>query len=343
MISDLTQAPATDPTTLYQIRDGLYANDLFIAALTGLDLFTWIDAHPGSVDDIARHFGFEVRPVDVMTTLFVAMALLERDGDRLRVTELAREHLVRSSRWFLGPYFPNVADRPIARDLLDVLRTGQPASFAGREGAGDWHHAMEAEAVAEEFTAAMDRRGLILAQALAKQVDLDSRHSLLDIGGGSGIYACSLAAHFPQLRATVLEKPPVDGIAARAIEQRGFADRIGVTAADMLNDPMPRGHDVHLFSNVLHDWGEDIVRQLLRASAAALPAGGLLIVHEAFLNVNKTGPFSIAAYSVLLMHVSQGRCYSVAEMESWMMDAGFGRPQWVPTALERSAALARKS
>ena len=39
---DLTCAPRTDPTSIYRSRDGLYADDLLIAALVHLDLFSWI-------------------------------------------------------------------------------------------------------------------------------------------------------------------------------------------------------------------------------------------------------------------------------------------------------------
>ena len=49
---------------------------------------------------------------------------------------------------------------------------------------------------------------------------------MLDVAGGSGIYACGLAARFPELRASVFEKPPVDRIAARAIETRGYGERV---------------------------------------------------------------------------------------------------------------------
>jgi acetylserotonin N-methyltransferase len=341
-MDDLTRAPRTDPSPIYRSRDELYADDMLIAALTGLDFFTWIDAHPGTVDDVARHFGFHRRPVDVMTTLFVAMELLERDGAVLQLTETAREHLVGSSPWFLGPYFPKAADRPIAQDLIGVLRTGQPANFANRKDGADWHRAMETESVAEEFTAAMDCRGRLLAQALAKNLDLRSHRRLLDIAGGSGIYACSLAAQFPELHAAVLEKPPVDQIALSAIRARGFARCVTVITGDMLAGPLPGGHDVHLFSNVLHDWDESIVVQLLHASADALAPGGLLVIHDAFLNADKTGPLTIARYSVLLAHGTQGRCYSVGEMASWMLDAGFESPRGVPSAVNRSALVARK-
>ena len=201
---------------------------------------------------------------------------------------------------------------------------------------------METEQFAEEFTAAMDCRGRLLAQALAKHIDLDGRHRVLDVAGGSGIYACALAARFPELTASVFEKPPVDRIARRAIENRGYSARVGVVAGDMLTEPLPDGYDVHLWSNVLHDWDVPIVMQLLHASARALPPGGTIVIHDAFLNAEKSGPLAIAGYSVLLMHVTQGRCYSVREMASWLVDAGFSEPREVPSAVGRSALVARK-
>jgi hypothetical protein len=341
-MDDLTAAPRTDPASLYRGRDELYGEDMFIAALNGFDFFTWLDVHPGSVDDIAKHFGFHPRPVDVMTTLFVARGLLERHEGTLRLTPEAREHLVASSPWFLGPYFPKLTDRPIALDLVEVLRSDRPANFASRKNEADWHKAMETEQIAEEFTAAMDCRGRLLAQALAKQLDLGGRRRLLDVAGGSGIYACALAAQFPDLTGSVFEKPPVDRIAQRAIDKRGYGSRINVVAGDMLNAGLPQGYDVHLWSNVLHDWDVPIVVQLLRASAAALPAGGEIVIHDAFLNAGKTGPVAIAGYSVLLMHVTQGRCYSVREMASWLLETGFSEPQEVPSGLGRSALVARK-
>lgn len=339
---DLTRAPSEDPAILYNCRDELYATDMLIAALNGLDFFTWLDTHPSSIENMARHFTLHPRPLDVMTTLFVAKGLLRREGEVLHLTELAREQLVASSPWFLGPYFPKIGDRPIARDLLEVLSTDRPANFASRANEQDWHKAMEKEEVAAEFTAAMDRRGLLLAQALAKNLDLDGRRRLLDIAGGSGIYACSFAAHFPELTGSVFEKSPVDRIAARSIASRGFSDRIGVATGDMLTSPLPQGHDIHLWSNVLHDWDVPIVKQLLAASAQALAPGGLIIIHDAFLDAEKTGPVAIAGYSVLLMHVTQGRCYSTAEMEQWLDEAGFDQPRHVPGAIGRSAIVATR-
>lgn len=338
-VIDLRAAPITDPTDIYRHRDALYGSDMLIAALKGFDFFTYLSREPQSIEAICEYFGFKYRPVDVMTTYFVASGWLQRTGERLSITDSAIEHLVEGSPWFIGPYFPPIEDRPIAKDLLELLKTGDPANFASRENERDWHKAMETEVFAREFTAMMDCRGVLLAQAMAKRLDLTGRKRLLDIAGGSGVYACSLAAHFPQLHATVLDKKPVDGIAAGAIADRGYADRVDTLAMDMLEQALPKGYDVHLFSNVLHDWDVDLVKLLLKKSSEALEPGALLIVHDMFLNSDKTGPLHVAEYSVLLMHVTQGRCYSDKEITDWAGLVGLRRVDHVASAASRSALV----
>ena len=148
--------------------------------------------------------------------------------------------------------------------------------------------------------------------------------------------------HYPQLTATVFEKPPVDKIAARAIANRGCSEKVRVVAGDMLATALPAEADVHLFSNVLHDWDVPVVRQLLKKSFEAMLPGGLVMIHDAFLNADKNGPLHVAEYSVLLMHSSEGRCYSVGEMEAYLVDAGFVQPAYVAGAAARGIVTARK-
>ena len=219
-------------------------------------------------------------------------------------------------------------------DYLEVLKTDKPAGWSGDKAAFDWHKAMEQEDFARKFTAAMDCRGLYLSQALAKKLDLSGRSRLLDIGAGSGIYACSIAAQHTHLKAIAFDQAPVDRIAAKLIEERGCADRVSVATGNMF-DGLPAGCDVHLYSNVLHDWGVAEVKKLLAASHAALPAGGMLIIHDAFINATKNGPLHVAEYSCLLMHSTQGKCYSTSEYAALLDEAGFTPGEYHDTAVAR--------
>ena len=340
---DLTAVPATDPIEIYRYRDGLYAVDMLTAAITGLDLFTFLGDRGLTKQEICGGLEIQDRPTDVMLTLFAAMGFLENTDGVFSLTPRGREHLVRTSPWFLGPYYASLKDRPVCKDVLAVLRTGKPANWASLKDEEAWAKAMEREDFAQQFTAAMDCRGVYLAQALAKAVDLRDHAHLLDIAGGSGIYACSLVAHHPRLRATVLEKRPVDAIARKSIDARGYGHRVSVLAGNMFSDPFPAGCDVHLFSNVLHDWDEPLVRQLIEKSFAALPSGGLLVIHDMHINAQKTGPLPVAAYSALLMTITEGKCYSVAEIDGYLREAGFQHAQFIPTAADRSVIIGRKA
>lgn len=339
---DLIRSPDTDPLQLYRNRDAIYSTDLLAAALVWLDLFTWLHAHPSDLPTLCRDLKLVERPTDVMLTLFKAMGLVEERAGFFHLTPTAREHLVTDSPWFLGPYYASMKDRPVTRDYVEVLRTGRPANWASLKDQKAWAQAMEDEAFAKQFTSAMDCRGVYLGQALAKRVDLSSRHHLLDVAGGSGIYACSLAAANPQLAATVFEKRPVDRIAERCISERGFSSRVGVIAGDMFQEAWPAHADVHLISNVLHDWDVPEVKALLRRSSESLPKGGLLLVHDVHINADKTGPLPNAQYSALLMSITEGKCYSVTEMSDYLSEAGFGAPDLYPTAADRSVLVSVK-
>jgi SAM-dependent methyltransferase len=338
----LPAPPATDPTAVYRHRDGLYAGDMVTAAVVWLDVFSWLERQPSTLDALCAGLGLHPRPADVMITLFVAMGLIVRDGGVLRPTPLAREHFVADSPYSLRAYYASFKDRPVCRELVEVLRTGVPAGWASGDKGRDWLASMRDPAFADAFTAAMDARGLALGPAAAAALDLAGRRALLDIGGGSGIYACAFVERHPHLAATVFERPPVDAVTRRSLARRGFDDRVRVVAGDMLRDALPGGFDVHLVSNVIHDWDLPAVDAIFAASFAALPPGGLLVVHDTHLNADKTGPLPVAAYSVMIMHACEGRCYSVAEMFGRTAAAGFRDQAFVETIADRSLVTARK-
>ena len=320
----LTVLPTTDPSNLLRYRDGQYGAELIAAALLHLDLFTWLKENDGAgSDEICRSFGLAARPLDVLLTLCRANGFVVTNADDWhRVTPLASEYLVKGSPWFLGPYYAPIRDTPIVQAFLQVLRTGKPGNWQAKAGAKDWHESMLDEHFAQEFTALMNSRGMIFGQYLAKAIDLGERRHLLDVGGGSGIYSATMVAAHPQLMATVLEQPPVDAIVRKEIAKHGLADRVEVASGDMFAMTWPVA-DIVLLSNVLHDWDMPEVRVLLGKAAAALPAGGLLVIHDAFIHDDKYGPLAVAEYSALLMNITQGKCYSPAEYSVVLRETGF--------------------
>ena len=337
---DMLPAPSTDPTMLLRARDGIYADDLLIAAVAHLDLFTVLAEEPCDCDGLAGRLGVAQRPADVMCTLFRAMGLLE-PGPMLRPTAVAAEHLVRRAPFDLRPYLASLAQRPSCLEILDVLRTDRPAPWASAAGGAAWTDALDEEAFAATITAAMHARGASLAPAMAAAIADLPATAVLDLAGSSGIYACGLLGDRPAAHATILERPPVDTAARRMIAAAGYAERVTVISGDMFV-ALPQGHDLHLLSHTLHDWDEHDVRRVVERCFEALPPGGWLVDHDAHLNRDKTGPLPVARYSVLLMHATAGKCWSVAELEAILEDVGFGEIEERPAGPDRSVVLAHK-
>lgn len=337
-----------DPTDLYRIRDGAYASDLLIAAVTEFDLFTWLARHgPTSVIELCAAMGWAARPADVLLTLAAAHGLVGRDvaADTVDVTELGRHHLAAGSPYDLRPYYASLRERPAVGEFAAVLRTDTPAAWASAgtvDGAADWSGRLDDATFARRITAAMDARGAYLGPALRDTVaDLAVTH-LLDVGGSSGIYAGALIVQRPEATATVVERSPVDEAARILLEDRGLAERVGVHTGDMFTDPLPSGYDAHLYSQVLHDWDADRVRLLLAASFRALEPGGLVLDHDTHVDAAKAGPRPVAEYSALLMHSTPGKCWSTGELTTMAEEIGFVDVEHRPTTADRGVLVARK-
>jgi len=334
--------PAAGPAALLDLRDGIYADDLVITSVAWLDLFTWLSANPRDRKGIASSLGLAERPVDVMITLLAAMGLVREEDGVVRPTPLSGEYLVEGSPRCLRAFYASQKSRPQCLELLEVLRTGEPAGWSSREDGDEWEALMQDEQFASSFTAAMDSRGSVLAPAMAEALPCEEFTTLLDVAGGSGTYACHVVLAHPWMRAAVLEKPPVDGVARAAVEARGLADRVDVIASDMFVDPLPTGYDIHLWSHVLHDWDAPDVQLLLAKSFASLEPGGLIAIHDAHVSPAKDGPLAVARFSVVLMHSTSGKCYSTGELEAMLANAGFTGTRFIPTTCSRSLLLASK-
>jgi predicted O-methyltransferase YrrM len=331
-------APRVDPTSIFEIFRGSYGTELLTAAVAHFGMFARVADGPKTFDELRRELGLEQRPAVVLITALRAFGLLAAGSDgALELTALAREHLLPGGPFDVSDYIGLAAQSPGVLEMAERLRTNRPAgadqadtgaAFIYRDGI---ESAMEQEATARHFTLALAGRAKNVAPVLAEKVPLDGARQLLDVGGGTGIYSIAFLQKNPALRAIVLDRPEVLKVAAEMADAYGVADRLTCLPGDMFRDPLPADCDVILLSNVLHDWDEPECRQLVSRCAAALPAGGRLLIHDVFLNDAHDGPLPIALYSAALFTLTEGRAYSAAEYRTWLSEAGLKPSEVVPT------------
>jgi acetylserotonin N-methyltransferase len=147
--------------------------------------------------------------------------------------------------------------------------------------------------------------------------------SLLDVGGGSGIFAIELARANAALAATVMEIDAVCKEADKYIAAAGLGGRVKTQAVNMFEQEWPRGHDAHFFSNIFHDWSDPTCRLLAKKSFAALQPGGRIFLHEMLMDDDGCGPLVASAFSVMMLLGTRGRQYTLPELRGFLEGAGF--------------------
>ena len=332
--------PRVDPTPIFEIFRGSFATELLTAAVAHFQVFGRLASAPRPLETLRHELGLAERPAVVLITALRALGLLVTDDQgRLDLSDLAREHLVPGGAFDVSDYVGLQAGNPGVTAMVERLRSNRPAgekpeeqgaAFIYREGL---ESAMEQEDTARHLTLALAGRAKNVAPLLAQRADLGSARLLLDVGGGTGIYAIACLQKYPQLAAIVWDRPEVLKVAAEMAQAYGVTDRLECRPGDMFRDPVPGQPDVVLLSNVLHDWDVPECRTLVERCAVALPRGGRLLIHDVFLNDALDGPLPIALYSAALFTLTEGRAYSGAEYRAWLTASGLTASAITPTLI----------
>ncbi len=342
--------PEFDPAQVFELFRGSFATELLVSAVAHLRLFDLLSEGPRSWNDLRRTLRLAERAMHVLVTALRAMKMLgEAPDGTLQLTALARAHLLSKSPYYVGDYFSLAADSPGVLEMTDRLKTNRPkGSKPSEQGVGfifrdGLKSAMDETSSARAFTLALAGRAKNVAPSLANAIPLSQARLLLDVAGGTGIYSIAFLRKNPGLKAIVLDRPEVLRVAAEFAAESGVGDRVELVPGDMFMDPLPRGADVILLSNVLHDWDLPECLKLLRRCSEAMAPGARLVVHDVFLDDSLDGPLPIALYSAALFSVTEGRAYSVAEYSSWLNEVGIRPVQVVPTLVHCAALVAVKS
>lgn len=333
-------APALDPTPIFDMVRWSYGSEILAAAVAHFDLFSRLARRPMTIDQAAAELAITPRAANVMLVALRAMGLLSADGNgRLFPSPTAAEHLVPGGEFYMGDYVALTFQSPGVQNLVERLRTGKPTETApSDQGVGyifreGMESAMDHEDSARRLTLSLAGRARIVAPALAANYPVGAARCLLDVGGGSGLYAIAFVRAHANLRAVVWDRAEVLKVAREMVERHGASQRVSLAAGDMFTSPIPSGCDLMLLSNILHDWDVPDCQKLIGRCAEALPPGGKLLIHDVFLNDALDGPLSVALYSAALFNVTEGRAYSAAEYRQMLSAAGLRPGKLIPTAV----------
>ena len=215
--------------------------------------------------------------------------------------------------------------------LRESLKTNKPVEAVAEDeiSAGTMFDKAKSNQLIEPmqmFTHAMYGISVGPAMALAKVFDFSSYSKLMDIGGGSGVYAIEVVKQNPNISAIVLELQPACIIADQYIKRFNLEGKIHTQVLDFFKDNLPTGYDVALLSHIIHFLDEEKDKILLKKIYDSLPndRNGAIIISEWLLNDEKSGPIPSALMSLtMIVDQPQGRNYSFSEVLKMLIDVGF--------------------
>lgn len=326
------------PATREEIMELVFAFRTSRILLTAckLDLFTLLEGNEVAAAELAGKAGIDGRAAEILLDALAALGFLVKREARYTNAEVASRFLVKGR----PDYIAGLAHQDHLWEswskLTDVVRTGRPSredTMAGREK--EW---------LEAFIAAMHDRGEVQARQVAAMLELSGVRRLLDVGGGSGIFAATFAEAAEGLEAVVFDLPEVVPLTRRYLDTHPAGDRVQTKAGDYMHDDLGTGFDLILLSAIVHSNSPLENELLLGKCAQALLPGGRICIVDYVTNAEHTEPVSAALFSVnMLVNTRGGRSYSLTEMRSWLEKAGFTGIEHRPMSRGLAVVTGRKS
>jgi len=161
--------------------------------------------------------------------------------------------------------------------LLPAVRSGE-AGYPSVFGRGFWDTLETTPALAASFDAWMAGWAEQWVPDVVNGRDWSATGHVVDVGGGAGRLLGALLRATRTLRGTLVEQA---GAASRArVALADVAERATVVEGSFF-DALPRGGDVYLLAQVVHDWPDAHASLIMqRCAEAARPSGRVILVER---------------------------------------------------------------
>ncbi len=329
----MAEKPRLDTTRLQKMAQAYWESAALMAAVE-LEVFTAIARGQDTIATVAKAVSISERNAGRLLTVLVAMTLLTRDGDRFANAADVERFLVKDSDRYAGPWILFTKPRwPAFGELSKRLRNPEE----NRLGA----YVDFTVEDARRYHAATYSIGMGAARLFSRSVDLNGRKLLLDLGGGSGAYSIVATQTFPDLKAIVLDLPPVTVVADEYIAANNAAERVTTLPGDFTRTEFPQDVDVVVMASNLPQYEPDLIRLVVgKAFAALVPGGEMHLIGET-LHDDRRGPLSAALWGLneAIQH-STGLAHTESEVKGYLQGAGFADVAvhpFVPGVLSRVA------
>ncbi len=336
-----------NPSKIMQIGMGFWASKTLLTAVN-MGLFTHLANGELSGQDIKTRLGLHERGLyDFLDTL-VALGFLKRSG--LKETALYRNaedtdlFLDKSKPSYVGGMLEMSNNRlyPFWHNLEDGLKTGAPQNETKTSGKPLFEELYANEENLREFLKAMGGIQMGNFMTFSKKFDFSNYGTLCDIGGAGGYLSAQVVLNNDHMKCISFDLPPVSPVATETINNMSLGDKIIIQSGDFFKEDFPKA-DIITMGNILHDWGTQDKKMLIKKAYDALPQGGALVVLENIIDDDRSkNAFGLMMSLNMLIETPEGYDFSLADFDRWAKEIGYRETSTMPLTGPSSAVIATK-
>ena len=312
-----------------RLMDGyLHTQLLYVAVRLGLaDLLA---SGPRSAEDLAAAAGADAPVLHrILRGLAINGIVEEGDGvfgltDAGRYLQSGTADSLRGAVLSRGDLYYRAAS-----GLLEAARDGG-AAFRHVFGTEFFVHLSALPDRLVAFQESMVARSQLEAGEVVAVYDFSRYRHIVDVGGGFGVTLAAILTSYPDLRATLFDRPEVVRAAPERLQAAGVAARCKVVGGDAF-DAVPEGGDLYLLSRVIHDWNDEGAVRILRSCRTAMKHDSTLVLVEAVVADRVTERPAAILMDLHMLVLGLGKERTAGEFGALLTRAGLALQLVVPT------------
>jgi SAM-dependent methyltransferase len=325
------------PERIMQVATGNWAASILATSATH-SVFTHLENGAATTEDVAKLAGISVRGAQALLDGLVGLGFVKVSGGRYQNSPEASAFLVEGRPAYVGG-FAKVLFHEMGHwaDLPAVAASGVPV-------AADTNDVPEIE-FWEELVSAIAPLSVPSVLVAAEKLGLAQAGevSILDVGGGSGIFSALWLAMNPQARSTQIDWANVNRIATAFTAQHGVTDRFDTIDGDFHTvDFGTAEHDIGVYSHLAHQESPEDNVAVFRKFRQALKPGGTLVINDFVVDNERSGPpFALIFHTEMLLRTRHGATWTGDTYRDWLGQAGFTDVSFHPTQTPATLIFAR--
>jgi 2-polyprenyl-3-methyl-5-hydroxy-6-metoxy-1,4-benzoquinol methylase len=318
--------PSMTPEPILQVCAGLWAAG---ALKSGVDLklFDALAAGPQDITALSHALGAAPQSLRIVLDALVALGFVAQQAHGYTLTEVSSAFLVSSQPTYLGAL---VADNANSAAVFDVCKDYRRVVTEGYR-LDPWAYSAGSNERVMHLTRNLFTLGYPAAQAIADHLGwtpgTPEALRLLDVGCGSAVYGVVALTRLPAARLTAQDWPVVLPVAQEFAAQLGVAERVQTLSGDLRTVEFGGPYDAVFLGHILHNYPEEICREILRKCLGVLAPGGCVIIIEFLAEPGRSESMFSWLFSVMIHGTRGGRSFSSAELRQMLTECGASRTE----------------